>query len=98
MSSIDSAAWAGPVPPVLNPAGRLRCQKDRLCSSRLGPVDALPQAPTATDPLPSQEHLQFWEWAPEHLAAVNASNKFDNREGGWSYEVFNSFGLPDFLG
>jgi hypothetical protein len=47
---------------------------------------------------PSQEHLQFWEWAPEHLAAVNASNKFDNREGGWSYEVFNSFGLPDFLG
>ena len=41
---------------------------------------------------PSQEHLQFWEWAPEHLAAVNASNKFDNREGGWSYEVLNSFG------
>ena len=23
---------------------------------------------------------------------------FDNSEGGWSYEVFNSFRLPDFLG
>tara|TARA_Y100000739_G_scaffold173376_1_gene151107 strand:+ start:562 stop:690 length:129 start_codon:yes stop_codon:yes gene_type:complete len=42
--------------------------------------------------------LQFLEWAPEHLAAVNASNNFENREGDWPYEVFNSFGLPDFLG
>tara|TARA_B110000008_G_C16912147_1_gene541152 strand:- start:23 stop:184 length:162 start_codon:yes stop_codon:yes gene_type:complete len=28
----------------------------------------------------------------------NASNNFDKREGGWPYEVFNSYGLPDFLG
>ncbi|MDA7434472.1 DUF4347 domain-containing protein [Synechococcus sp. AH-601-L23] len=35
---------------------------------------------------------------PAIYADLFRERTFDNRKGGWSYEVFNSFGLPDFLG
>ena len=35
---------------------------------------------------------------PEIYADLFGKRTFDNRDGGWSYEVFNSFGLPDSLG
>ncbi len=31
-------------------------------------------------------------------ADLFGNRTFDNSKGGWSYDVFNSFGLPDFLG
>ena len=35
---------------------------------------------------------------PAIYADLFGNRTFDNSKGGWSYEVFNSFGLPDFLG
>ncbi len=35
---------------------------------------------------------------PAIYADLFGERTFDNSKGGWSYEVFNSFGLPDFLG
>ena len=35
---------------------------------------------------------------PAIYADLFGQRTFDNRDGGWTYEVFNSFGLPDFLG
>ena len=36
---------------------------------------------------------------PAIYADLFGKQTFDNRDGGWSYEVFNSFdNLPDFLG
>jgi hypothetical protein len=35
---------------------------------------------------------------PAIYADLFGNRTFDNSTGGWSYDVFNSFGLPDFLG
>ena len=35
---------------------------------------------------------------PEIYADLFGKRTFDNPEGGWLFEVFNSFGWPDFLG
>ena len=35
---------------------------------------------------------------PAIYADLFGNRTFDNRDGGWTYEVLNSFGLPDFLG
>lgn len=36
---------------------------------------------------------------PGTAAAVRFGQRsFDNRKGGWTYEMFNSFGLLDFMG
>ena len=35
---------------------------------------------------------------PAIYADLFGNRTFDNSQGGWRYEVFNSFGLPDFLG
>jgi hypothetical protein len=35
---------------------------------------------------------------PAIYADLFGNRTFDNSKGGWSYDVFNSFGLPDFLG
>ena len=35
---------------------------------------------------------------PAIYADLFSNRTFDNSDGGWSYDVFNSFGLPDFLG
>ena len=35
---------------------------------------------------------------PAIYADLFGQRILDNRDGGWTYEVFKSFGLPDFLG
>jgi hypothetical protein len=35
---------------------------------------------------------------PAIYADLFGNRTFDNSKGGWSYDVFNSFGLPDFFG